>query len=148
MSEADTCRKYITPRLHEAGWQDTDQIREQVTFTHGRIVPAGKHDTRKVQKRVDYLLYFRRDFPLAVVEAKEDTHHAADGLPQAKEYAQTLGLRFAYASNGQDILEFDSHTGELRELTAFPSPEELWRRLNPVPAAEAEHLLTPGRTSK
>ncbi len=148
MSEADTCRKYITPQLHEVGWQDTDQIREQVTFTHGRIVPAGKHATRKVQKRVDYLLYYRRDFPLAVVEAKEDIHHAADGLPQAKDYAQTLGLRFAYASNGHDILEFDAHTGELRELSTFPSPDELWQRLNPVPAAQAEQLLTPARTNK
>jgi type I restriction enzyme, R subunit len=57
MSEVDTCRQYITPKLHQAGWQDTDQIREQVTFTHGRIVPTGQRAFRKVQKRADYLLY-------------------------------------------------------------------------------------------
>ena len=118
MTEADTCR--ITPTLHATGWQDIDQIREQVTFTPGRIVPTGKRAMRKAQKRVDYLLYFRRDFPLAVVEAKEEIHHAADGLPQAKEYAQTLGLRFAYATTRHDILEFDSQTGDLRELATFP----------------------------
>lgn len=148
MSEADTCRKYITPKLHDAGWQDTDQIREQVTLTHGRIVPTGKKAVRKAQRRADYLLYYRRDFPLAVVEAKEEIHHAADGLPQAKEYAQILGLRFAYATNGHDILEFDSKTGELCELSAFPSPQELWQRLNPVPAAQMEQFLTPAKTNK
>lgn len=148
MSEADTCRKYITPKLHDAGWQDADQIREQVTLTHGRIVPTGKVAVRKKQKRADYVLYYRRDFRIAVVEAKEEVHHAADGLPQAKAYAQIMGVRFAYATNGHDILEFDTQTGELRELTAFPSPEELWQRLNPVPAGREEQLLTPTRTSK
>src|SRR5574338_522828 len=109
LNEADTCRRYITPALHAAYWDD-DQIHEQVTFTHGRIVPTGKRAVRKVQKRADYLLYYTRDFPIAVVEAKDESHYAVDGLPQAKEYAQTLGLRFSYATNGHDILEFDAST--------------------------------------
>lgn len=146
-SEADICRIYITPKLHQAGWQD-DQIREQVTFTHGRIVPTGSRARRKVQKRADYILYYRHDYRIAVLEAKDDSHLAADGLPQAKEYAQILGVRFAYASNGREILEFDSETGELKEITTFPSPEELWMRVNPLSAANSERLLTPTRTTK
>jgi type I restriction enzyme R subunit len=147
LNEADTCRKYITPKLHAADWDD-DQIHEQVTFTHGRIVPAGNRVIRKIQKRADYVLYYRRDYPVAVIEAKDESHHPADGLPQAKEYAQTLGLRFAYASNGHGILEFDSTTGELREIGAFPSPTELWARVNNIPAQNVERLLTPTRTNK
>jgi type I restriction enzyme, R subunit len=68
-TEADTCRTYVVPKLHAAGWED-EQIREQVTFTDGRIVPIGGRATRKKQKRADYILHYRRDFPIAVVEAK------------------------------------------------------------------------------
>jgi type I restriction enzyme, R subunit len=147
LNEADTCRNYITPKLHTAGWID-DQIHEQVTFTHGRIVVAGNRAIRKSQKRADYVLYYRRDYRMAVVEAKDESHHAVDGLPQAKEYAKTLGVRFAYATNGHDILEFDFQTGELKETETFPSPDELWGRVNPVPVGNVEQLLTPTRTNK
>jgi len=132
MTEADICRIYITPALKAAGWTD-EQIREQVTFTAGRIIPvaggrAGTH-TRQAGKRADYLLRYTPDFPIAVVEAKDNTHTPGDGLQQAMDYAETLGLRFAYSSNGQGIVEHDYTTGVQRTLTAFPSPDELWRRL-------------------
>lgn len=78
-SEADTCREYVLPKLYEAGWSD-DQIREQVTFTDGRIVVAGSRAARRGQKRADYVLRYGRDFPIAVVEAKAGYRHAADGL--------------------------------------------------------------------
>src|SRR5678815_5482887 len=99
LTEADTCRKLIVPKLVEAGW-DTDphSIAEQRTITDGRIVPVGKGFVRKTPKRVDYLLRYTRDFPLAVVEAKAAYKTAADGLQQAKQYAEMLGLKFAYAS--------------------------------------------------
>ena len=71
MNEADTCRKYITPKLHAAGWDD-DQIREQVTFTDGRIVPSGRQAVRKEQCRADYILRYTADYPIAVVEAKAE----------------------------------------------------------------------------
>ncbi|MGQ0603161.1 MAG: EcoAI/FtnUII family type I restriction enzme subunit R [Anaerolineales bacterium] len=148
MTEADICRLYVTPALLSAGWDSLEQIREQYTITHGRVVPTGKRAVRKSQKRADYVLHYRRDYRLAVVEAKKSIRHVADGLPQAKEYAQTLGVRFAYATNGRDILEFDSLTGELRELQAFPSPEELWSRANHLSTDHAEKLLTPSRTKQ
>lgn len=129
MNEADTCRKLVVPRLQEAGWEDEPHsIAEQRTITDGRIVPVGKGFIRKPPKRVDYLLRYRRDFPLAVVEAKASYKMAADGMQQAKEYAEMLGLKFAYATNGKEILEFDYLTGLETPVPGYPTPEDLWAR--------------------
>jgi len=129
VTEADTCRKYITPALQAAGW-DTEpySIAEQRTFTDGRILPIEEHVTRLDQKRADYLLRYRRDFTLAVVEAKAEDHEAGEGMQQAKEYAEILGLRFAYATNGLQILEFDFTTGLEQLIDRYPTPEELFSR--------------------
>ena len=127
-TEADTCRQYVLPKLYAAGWND-DLIREQVTFTDGRIVVMGRKARRKDGKRADYILRYRPDMPLAVVEAKPDTSTAGEGMQQAKEYAEILDLKFAYATNGLEILEFDYLTGLERQLTAFPTPDELWSHL-------------------
>lgn len=73
MNEADTCREYVLPRLGAAGWDaEPYRISEQVTFTDGRIIPLGKKIRRGKQKRADYLLRYRRDFPIAIVEAKAE----------------------------------------------------------------------------
>jgi type I restriction enzyme R subunit len=128
INEADTCRTYVVPKLYSAGWEDT-QISEQKSFTDGRIMLVGNRAIRRPQKRADYLLRYRRDFPIAVVEAKAAYRTAGDGLQQAKEYAQILGLKFAYATNGHSIIEHDFLTGLDNELQAFPKPSELWARL-------------------
>jgi len=127
-NEADTCRKYVLPRLYKSGWTD-DQINEQLYFTDGRIVTLGKGHYRKPGKKVDYLLRLKPHFPLAVVEAKADYKKPADGLQQAMDYAETLGLKFAYSTNGHGIIEHDYTTGRQANLDTFPSPDELWRRL-------------------
>lgn len=144
-SEADTCRKYVLPKLYDAGWTD-DQISEQRYFTDGRIVIAGSKVKRRPQKRADYLLRYARDFALAVVEAKASYKKPADGFQQAKDYAEILGLKFAYATNGQGIVEHDFLTGLDRELEAFPSPADLWNRLRAhegISDEIAARLLTP-----
>lgn len=129
MNEADTCRKHVIPALQAAGWEnDPHSIAEQRTITDGRIVPLGKGFVRKTPKRVDYLLRYTRDFPLAVVEAKASYKTAADGMQQAKDYAQLLGLRFAYATNGPEIIEFDFKTGLEQPISGYPTPDELWDR--------------------
>src|SRR5580692_9027667 len=128
LNEADTCRTYVLPKMYSAGWEDT-QISEQKSFTDGRIVLVGNRAIRRPQKRADYLLRYRRDFPIAVVEAKAAYRTAGDGLQQAKEYAQILGLKFAYATNGHAIIEHDFLTGLDNELGEFPSSRELWVRL-------------------
>src|SRR5690348_16313235 len=120
-SEADTCRIYVTPRLQHAGWAN-DQIAEQATFTDGRILVTGGSPRRGKPKRADYLLRYKRDYLLAVVEAKSDEHQPGDGMQQAKECAQLLDVPFAYATNGPAILEYDFSTGLERALDAFTSP--------------------------
>jgi len=129
-TEADTCRTYVLPKLYAAGWND-EQISEQRTFTDGRIIVAGTAARRGPQKRADYLLRYRPNLMLAVVEAKASHRHPGDGLQQAKEYAQILDLSFAYSTNGHGIVEFDFLTEKESNLHAFPSPEALWRRLQP-----------------
>ena len=148
MNEADTCRKYVVPRLQAAGWDERPHaINEQRTFTDGRVVFVGGKARRGRQKRADYLLRYRPDFPIAVVEAKARYKHAAEGLQQAKDYAEILDLRFAYATNGDGIVEFDYTTGIERAVTDFPTPENLWTRLRDVDGPDddlaAQRLLTP-----
>ena len=135
LTEADTCRKYVQPKLYAAGWTD-EQISEQKTFTDGRIVLAGNKVKRRPQKRADYLLRYRKDFAVAVVEAKSIYERPGDGLQQAKEYAQILGLKFAYATNGKGIVEHDFLTGRDNDLDGFPSAEELWSRLRKAEAID------------
>jgi type I restriction enzyme, R subunit len=145
INEADTCRTYVVPKLYSAGWEDT-QISEQKSFTDGRIMLVGNRAIRRPQKRADYLLRYRRDFPIAVVEAKAAYRTAGDGLQQAKEYAQILGLKFAYATNGHSIIEHDFLTGLDNELQAFPKPSELWARLTGAEKISEEmgnRLVTP-----
>lgn len=148
MNEADTCRKYVVPKLQAAGWEnDPHSLTEQKSFTDGRIVVIGSRARRQAQKRADYLLRYTRDFPIAVVEAKAAYKAPSDGLQQAKEYATVLGLKFAYATNGHGIIEFDFLTGLERELVEFPTPADLWARLRggeQLTEEAAELLLTPG----
>jgi type I restriction enzyme R subunit len=129
MSEADTCREMVRPQLEASGWgQGLHSYVEQTSFTDGRIVVAGGSVRRRPGKRTDFLLRYRRDVTLAVVEAKSRNRPVGTGLQQAKDYAEILGLKFAYATNGREILEFDYLTGLERFVDAYPTPDELWRR--------------------
>jgi type I restriction enzyme R subunit len=127
-TEADICRTYILPQLYASGWED-DFILEQLVLTPGRIVPLGesKH-FRKDGLRADYVLFIRKNIPIAVVEAKAEYKQPGDGLQQAMQYADMLGIKFAYSSNGKGIVEHDYKTGQEHDLSQFPSPEELWER--------------------
>jgi len=136
------------PKLQSAGWDnELHSIAEQRTITDGRIVPVGKGFVRKPPKRVDYLLRYTRDFPLAVIEAKPSYKAASDGLQQAKNYAEMLGLKFAYATNGPDIIEFDYFTGLEKPCSDYPTPAELWQRYRAGSHIKdqqvADRLLTP-----
>jgi hypothetical protein len=128
MNEADTCRTYVSPKLKSAGWED-EHITEQMVLTPGRIVPIGDRHTRKEGLRPDYVLFIRQSIPIAVIEAKAEFAHPAKGLQQAMQYAEMLGVKFAYSSNGKGIVEHDFITGMERDLDNLPSPDELWGRL-------------------
>lgn len=152
-SEADTCRKYVLPKLKDdSGWTD-EQIMEQRPFTDGKIIVIGRVGRRKKKKVADYLLRYSQNFLIAVVEAKRKYKSAAEGMQQAKDYAQILRLKFAYASNGKEILEFDFITGLETKIEKFPTPTELWNRLNSVEPVKTEvqetflkpFVATPGK---
>jgi len=149
MNEADTCRKYVVPLLQAAGWENVPfSIAEQRCFTNpkGRIRVVGGKIIRGKPKRSDYLLRYRPDFPIAVVEAKADYQTPGAGLSQAKQYAEILDLKFAYSTNGTGIVEFDYITGIERSIDRFPTPDDLWTRLNgaaPLPRPAVESVLAP-----
>ncbi len=146
-NEADTCRRFVVPGLQRAGWDDEPhRLSEQVTFTDGRIVVAGTRTCRRPGKRADYLLRYRPDMTVAVVEAKASYKTPGEGLQQAKDYAEVLDVPFAYATNGHGIVEFDFLNGLERELDSFPTPDELWSRLTThhrIKPAVAGRLLSP-----
>lgn len=146
-NEADTCRKLVVPALQRAGWDNEPySIAEQRTITDGRIVPRGQGFLRKPPRRVDYLLRYRRDTPLAVVEAKAAYKTAFDGVQQARQYAELLGLKFAYATNGHDLIEIDYFTGKEAPVAEYPDPETLWKRYQAgagIKPAAVEAVLQP-----
>ena len=133
LSERDICTKFITPALRNAGWDEMSQIREEVSFTKGRIVVRGKLVARGKGKRADYVLYVKPNIPIAVIEAKDNTHSVGDGMQQALDYAEILNVPFAFSSNG-DSFVFHDRTGASTPLVSnlplegFPSPTDLWAR--------------------
>lgn len=133
LTERDICSKFITPAVRQAGWDDLLQIREEVSFTKGRIIVRGRLVTRGKAKRADYVLYHKPNLPIAIIEAKDNTHAVGDGLQQALEYADILDIPFVFSSNGDGFV-FHDRTGlaavkeETLALDAFPSPAALWAR--------------------
>src|SRR5882724_1982231 len=133
LSERDICSKFIGPAVKRAGWDGMMQIREEVAFTKGRIIVRGKLVSRGKAKRADYILYYKPNIPIAIVEAKDNNHPISAGMQQAIEYGETLDIPFIFTSNGDGFTEHDRSvsSGEIeRELAMaeFPSPAELWRR--------------------
>lgn len=132
MSETDIRTKYITPAIIDACWSQ-NQIREEVSFTAGRIKVKGKTVSRWEPKRADYILYYNDHLPIAIVEAKDNKHEIWDGMQQALEYGRILDIPFIYTSNGDWFLEHDGTVEDgkmekLLKLDEFPTPEELYRR--------------------
>ena len=133
LSERDICTKFITPALRQAGWDELTQLREEVSFTKGRIIVRGKLVTRGKAKRADYILYYKPNIPLAVIEAKDNECSVGDGIQQALGYAETLQIPFVFSSNGDGFVFHDrTATGGAIEsnlqLHEFPSPATLWAR--------------------
>ena len=146
LSERDICTKFITPALRKAGWDEMTQIREEVSFTKGRITVRGKLASRGKGKRADYVLYYKPNVPIALIEAKDNTHVIGDGMQQGLDYAETLKIPFVFSSNGDGFV-FHDRAGMSAEkettiaFDAFPSPDDLWARYRTwkglTPEAEA-----------
>jgi type I restriction enzyme R subunit len=133
LTESDICAKFITPYIVGAGWNEDLQIRREVDFTDGRIYVRGKLHARGKRKRADYILYYKPNIPIAVVEAKDNNHSVSAGIQQALGYARTLDIPYVFSSNG-DGFHFHDRTvtqGDLETilpLDGFPTPELLWAK--------------------
>ncbi|MBQ0945715.1 DEAD/DEAH box helicase family protein [Ideonella sp. 4Y16] len=137
LSERDICTKFITPAVAAAGWDIQRQVREEVTFTHGRVIVRGRLHARGKARRADYVLYHAPNRPIAVIEAKDNSHGPGVGMQQALDYADALDVPFAFTSNGDGFV-FHDHTvdgsapGAAVEthltLDQFPAPADLWAR--------------------
>jgi len=136
LSERDICTKYITPALEKAGWDVTTQIREEFPITKGRIIVRGKLHTRAKHKRADYVLFYKPNIPIAIIEAKDNNHTVGDGMQQALGYADMLQVPFVFSSNGDGFLFHNKIAASQpgggiveRELALheFPTAETLWQ---------------------
>lgn len=133
LTEQDICSKYILPAVIASGWDFKYQIREQVSFTAGKIIVRGKTVSRGDKKRVDFILYHKNDLPIAIIEAKDNKHSVGAGMEQALNYAESLDIPFVYSSNGDAFIEhnrFSTDGVKEREveLNKFPTPEDLYER--------------------
>lgn len=139
MTEEDIKLQFITPAIEAAGWDRQRQIKMEYNFTDGRVIVRGNVTARGKRKKADYLLYYKPNLPLAIVEAKDNSHNLGAGMQQGIEYAEILDIRFVYSSNGDGFLEHDMKSGTERELTIeqFPPPEKLWQRY-----ISGEHITT------
>ena len=131
LSERDICTKYITPAIQNAGWDIQSQVREELSFTNGRIIVRGRLHTRGSRRRADYVLFHQKNQPLAVIEAKDNKHSLGDGMQQAQAYGEALDVPFMFSSNGDGFL-FHDRTGlsgateQTLSLDQFPGPDTLW----------------------
>lgn len=130
MSEEDIKMKYITPAIETAGWDIVSQVRAEYSFTDGRVIVRGNLVTRGKRKRADYILSYKANMPIAIIEAKDNKKSMGSGMQQGLEYGEILDIPFIYSSNGDGFIEHDRLTGVEMELKLeeFPSPEELWSR--------------------
>src|SRR6202521_2730029 len=135
LTETDIRTKFITPAVlgpRGGKWNVMTQLREEVYFTKGRVIVHGKTTKRGEAKKADYLLYYKPNIPIAIIEAKDNNHAVGDGMQQALEYADILNIPFVFSSNGDGFI-FHDRTGISPELeatlalSAFPSPETLWQ---------------------
>lgn len=132
LSETDIRTKYITPAILKAGWNPMTQLREEYAVTKGRIIARGKICKREKPLKADYVLFYKTNKPIAVVEAKDNNHTMSDGMQQALQYATMMDIPFVFSSNGDGFVFHNKFITEgALEITLsndeFPSPETLWQ---------------------
>lgn len=143
LTERDICTKFILPAIKRAGWDEMAQVREEYAFTNGRIFVRGKMTYRGKRKRADFVLYYKPNIPIALIEAKDNNHSVGDGIQQGLDYAATLNIPFVFSSNGDGFV-FHDRTGQSLPveanlgLDAFPSPADLWARFRAWKGLDAE----------
>lgn len=150
LSERDICTKFITPAVEKAGWDKLTQLLEEVYFTDGKIYVRGKMTARGKAKRADYILYYKPNIPIAIIEAKDNNHSVRAGIQQALEYATILDIPCVFSSNGDGFLFHDRSTTDSNLETEigiddFPTPEQLWekyKKYKGIETPEAERIVS------
>jgi len=147
LSEADIKAKFITPAILKAGWDEQTQLGREIYFTDGRIYVKGKLTTRGKRKFADYILFYKPNVPVAIIEAKDNQHSVKSGIQQALGYANTLDIPFVFSSNGDGFYFHDKTAadGQIeKELTLdeFPSPEALWEKYKKYKGIESKEQET------
>ncbi|MBF0414039.1 MAG: DEAD/DEAH box helicase family protein [Desulfamplus sp.] len=133
LSERDIVTQYIIPALKKADWNIETQVREEVSFTDGRIFVKGNKTVRGSRKQADIILYYKPNIPIAIIEAKDNNHSLGSGIQQGMKYAEILDIPVVFSSNGDGFLEHDrsgmtSHPERELHLDSFPTPYELWQK--------------------
>ncbi|MCU4176440.1 EcoAI/FtnUII family type I restriction enzme subunit R [Carboxylicivirga sp. N1Y90] len=149
LSERDICTKFITPAIEKAGWDKQTQLLEEVSFTDGKIYVRGKLTARGTRKRADYILYYKPNIPIAIVEAKDNKHSIRAGIQQGLDYAKILDIPFVFSSNGDGFLFHNKTetTGNIEtelDNDSFPSPKDLWtkyKHYKGIETPEAEKVV-------
>jgi type I restriction enzyme R subunit len=147
LSEADIKEKFITPAVIKSGWDEHTQLGREIFFTDGRIYVKGKVTARGKRKFADYILFYKPNVPIAIIEAKDNNHSIKAGIQQALGYANTLDIPFVFSSNGDGFYFHDKTvaSGQIEtELSndEFPSPEELWERYKKYKGIENKEVAS------
>ena len=150
LSESDIKAKFITPAITGAGWDEQTQLGREIFFTDGRIYVKGRMTARGKRKFADYILFYKPNVPIAVIEAKDNKHSVRGGIQQALGYANTLDIPFVFSSNGDgfyfhDKTATDGVIEKELSLEEFPSPELLWekyKKYKGIDAPEVEEVIT------
>ena len=150
LSERDICTQFILPALIKAGWNVEKQVREEVYFTNGRIFVKGNKTARGERKRADFILYIKPNIPIAVIEAKDNTHSVGAGTQQALEYGEILDVPVVFSSNGDGFIQHDRSGFSPKietelSLGNFPSPEALWemyKKYKKIETPEQEQIAS------
>lgn len=145
LSESDIKAKYITPAILKSGWDEQTQLGREIFFTDGRIYVKGKLTARGKRKFADYILFYKPNVPIAIIEAKDNKHSVKSGIQQALGYANTLDIPCVFSSNGDGFYFHDKTAtdGEIeKELTLdeFPSPEILWQKYKKYKGIETQKV--------
>ncbi len=145
LSESDIKAKFITPAILKAGWDEHTQLGREIYFTDGRIYVKGKLTARGKRKFADYILFYKPNVPIAIIEAKDNKHSVRGGIQQALGYGNTLDIPFVFSSNGDGFYFHDKTAtdGEIEReiaLDEFPSPEALWAKYKRYRGIEAEEV--------
>lgn len=150
LSEADIKEKFITPAVTKAGWDEQTQLGREIYFTDGRIYVKGKITARGKRKFADYILFYKPNVPIAVIEAKDNNHTVKAGIQQALGYSNTLDIPFVFSSNGDGFYFHDKTVTDGKIETElsndeFPSPEELWekyKKYKGIESREVENIVS------